>query len=82
MKFVPLNFLSTTSNWRLLLSSCSKSSGWIKSFTSAPSGNGFTKFPVIVPSSSFSRLFGLVTFAGIRIPLFKKLTTSIELGRW
>ena len=28
---MPLNFLSTTSNFKLLLSSCSKSSGWIKS---------------------------------------------------
>jgi len=47
----------------------------------APIGKGFVKLPVIVPRSLFSRLLGLVTFAGIRVPLFKKLTTSIEFGK-
>jgi len=40
------------------------------------------KLPVIVPRSLFSRLLGLVTSAGIKIPLFKKLTTSTEFGKW
>ena len=39
------------------------------------------KFPSIVPRSSFSNEFSPVTFAGTKIPLFKKLTTSTELGK-
>jgi len=35
--------------------------------------------PLIIPKSSFSSEFPPVTFAGINIPLFKKLTTSTEL---
>ena len=66
----------------MLASSCCKSSGCINSFTLDPIGKGLAKFPVIVPKSSFSRLFGLVTSAGIKIPLFRKLTTSTEFGKW
>ena len=47
----------------------------------SPIGKGLLKLPVIVPRSLFSKLLGLVTSAGIRMPLFKKLTTSIELGK-
>ena len=71
MKLVPLNFLSTTCNFKLLLSSCCKSSGWIRSFTLDPMGNGLTKLPVIVPRSLLSKLLGLVTSAGMRIPHLK-----------
>ena len=39
------------------------------------------KFPFIVPRSQFSKVFSPVTLAGINIPLFKKLTTSIEFGK-
>jgi len=39
------------------------------------------KFPVIVPKSLLSKLFSPVTLAGIRIPLLRKLTTSIEFGK-
>ena len=73
MKFVPLNFLSTTSNFKLLLSSCSKSSGWIKSLTDDPRFCFLIKLPLIVPNSVFSKLSTPVTFASIKIPLFKNL---------
>ena len=78
---MPLNFLSTTSNFKLLLSSWCKSSGCTKSFTFDPIGKGLIKLPVIVPRSLFYKLLGLVTSAGISVPLFKKLTTSIEFGK-
>ena len=39
------------------------------------------KLPVIVPKSALSKLFSPVTLAGIKVPLFKKLTTSIEFGK-
>ena len=77
---MPLNFLSTTSNFKLLLSSWCKSSGCNNNLTVDPISKGFEKFPVIVPSSSFYKLLGLVTFAGTKTPLFKNFTTSIELG--
>jgi hypothetical protein len=35
----------------------------------------------MVPRSSFSKLFSPVTFAGTKIPLFKKFTTSTEFGK-
>ena len=81
IKFVPLNFLSTTSNFKLLWSSCSKSSGWIRSLTKEPTDCFLIKFPFIVPSSVFSKLSFPVTLASIEIPLFKKLTTSTEFGK-
>ena len=39
------------------------------------------KLPLIVPRSSFSNEFSPVTFAGIKIPRFKKFTTSTEFGK-
>ena len=39
------------------------------------------KLPSMVPKSQLSKVFLPVTFAGINIPLFKKLTTSTELGK-
>ena len=48
---MPLNFLSITSNFKLLWSSWCKSSGWTKSFTFDPIGKGLLKLPVIVPRS-------------------------------
>ena len=39
------------------------------------------KLPSIVPKSQFSKVFFPVTLAGIKIPLFKKFTTSIEFGK-
>ena len=47
-------------------------------FFQSPIGKGLIKLPVIVPRSSLSKLFGLVTLAGISIPLFRKFTISTE----
>ena len=52
----------------------------IKSFTDEPTSCFLIKLPLIVPNSVFSRLSSPVILASIKIPLFKKLTTSIEFG--
>lgn len=39
------------------------------------------KSPLINPKSLFSNDFSSITVAGINVPLFKKFTISIELGK-
>ena len=57
-----------------------RSSGCNNNLTLEPISAGLTNLPSIVPKSSFSNVFFPVTLAGIKIPLFKKLTTLTEFG--
>ena len=60
---MPLNFLSITSNFKSLLSSCCKSSGCKSSLTIAPFLNLLTRLPLISPKSEFSKVSSSIIFA-------------------
>ena len=80
IKFVPLNFLSTTSILNYFGHHVPNLLVVLDSLTEEPTDCFLIKLPFIVPNSVFSKLSFPVTFASIKIPLFKNLLPQLNLG--